>query len=171
MTRALWIVFMLAAGSAARSEEGFARKQMDARFHYDLGPAELDVSSYPKAQQAGYATFQQACSRCHTLARPINSPLAHRRDWRRYVKRMHLHSKAWKGAPLTRKDAETVVDFLVYDSERRKLQNRATFEAKDRELRDLFDRVRRERSRSRLEQDKANARQDVGPAAVHPRER
>jgi len=43
----------------------------------DLGPATIDVSSYPPDLQATYKKYLQtpnfACQRCHTASRPLNS--------------------------------------------------------------------------------------------------
>ena len=39
----------------------------------DDGPDKIDVSGYPKEQQARYPVFLQKCSKCHPVARPINS--------------------------------------------------------------------------------------------------
>ncbi|MBI4370322.1 MAG: hypothetical protein HY547_08855 [Elusimicrobia bacterium] len=39
----------------------------------DMGPKEVDVSSYPKEIQAGYTLLQNKCSKCHSPARPLNS--------------------------------------------------------------------------------------------------
>ena len=53
----------------------------------DKGPDKIDVSAYPAPQQAAYKVFATKCSKCHTIARPINT-LMKRDEWERYVKRM-----------------------------------------------------------------------------------
>ncbi len=53
----------------------------------DKGPAKIDVSSYPAEQQKGYKVFADKCSKCHTIARPINTTMT-KPEWERYVKRM-----------------------------------------------------------------------------------
>ena len=53
----------------------------------DKGPAKIDVSSYPADQQKGYKVFADKCSKCHTIARPINTTMT-QPEWERYVKRM-----------------------------------------------------------------------------------
>ena len=58
------ILIALAAGIAAPDPQFSA---------VDAGPDRLDVSSYPPDQQARYPLFVSKCSRCHTLARPINT--------------------------------------------------------------------------------------------------
>src|SRR3990172_9822175 len=78
----------------ASPEPRFSAEQFEARFYYDLGAAEIDISSYPKKQQDGYAVFARTCSQCHTLARPINAPFAVRKDWERYIQRMHIRTES-----------------------------------------------------------------------------
>ena len=108
----------------------------------DMGPAEIDVSAYPKEHQKAYRTFTFKCAACHTIARPINSQFLElteeemakaRKDdaeifldknitmpdaliWNRYVKRMM--SKA--GCPVKKEDGRPIWEFLVYDSKVRK---------------------------------------------------
>jgi hypothetical protein len=108
----------------------------------DLGPAEIDVSGYPKEMRQSYRVFAFKCSACHTIARPINSQfleltpeelaaakkddpdlfkdnkvvMAEEKIWSRYVKRMMLKP----GCPVG-KDAKTIYEFLVYDAKIRKM--------------------------------------------------
>ena len=84
-------------------------------FEADLGPAWIDVSAYPPEQQQAYALFSQRCSKCHTLARPINSSLDPD-QWTAYVARMSRKP----GSGISPKDAETVRGFLLFDAGRRK---------------------------------------------------
>lgn len=56
-------------------------------FAADKGPSKVDVSSYAKDVQDNYAVFAGKCSKCHTLARPINTNLKPE-EWKMYVKRM-----------------------------------------------------------------------------------
>jgi transglutaminase-like putative cysteine protease len=83
-------------------------------FEADLGPAWIDVSSYPPEQQQSYALFSQRCSKCHTLARPINSVMKSE-EWNTYVQRMSRKS----GSNISPKDAGVILGFLVFDSKRR----------------------------------------------------
>ncbi len=53
-----------------------AARAGEKEFPGDKGPAEIDVSKYPAEQQSNYNTFAKKCSKCHTLARAINSPYA-----------------------------------------------------------------------------------------------
>ena len=56
-------------------------------FAADKGPSKVEISSYPKEVQDNYAVFASKCSKCHTLARPINTNLKPE-EWKMYVKRM-----------------------------------------------------------------------------------
>lgn len=53
----------------------------------DDGPDKIDVSAYPKEQAARYPVFVQKCSKCHPVARPINSRFD-ASEWKRYMKKM-----------------------------------------------------------------------------------
>jgi hypothetical protein len=60
----------------------------DAQFTaVDRGPDRLDVSGYPAEEQARYPLFVSKCSKCHTLARPINTRFEAPR-WKQYAKKM-----------------------------------------------------------------------------------
>ncbi len=83
-------------------------------FEADLGPAWIDVSAYPPAQQKAYALFAQRCCKCHTLARPVNSTLKPE-DWDAYVQRMSRKP----GSGISPADAGVIRDFLVFDGTRR----------------------------------------------------
>lgn len=160
----------LALAGTAWAAEKYTQEQLGARFYYDLGPAEADVSSYPKTQQAGYAVFKRVCSQCHTTARPLNSPLVKREDWRRYVRRMHARTKVYAGTSVGKKDAEAIIDFLSYDARKRKVEQKAGFEAQTKELRRLFDAVRKERTRLQIEEDKKHVKPfPPGGAGERPR--
>lgn len=108
----------------------------------DLGSATLDVSSYPVVFQKIYKGALQKCTKCHSLARPLNSEflelnkkeiddLRRRKPeifketsvlkievdiWKRYVKRM----MAKPGCDIKSKDGKAIWQFLVYDSKKRK---------------------------------------------------
>lgn len=53
----------------------------------DDGPDKIDVSSWPGAMQKRYPVFLGKCSKCHPVARPINSRFD-AADWKRYMKKM-----------------------------------------------------------------------------------
>ncbi len=83
-------------------------------FPADKGPNFIDVSIYPLEMQENYKLFEQKCSRCHTLARPINSEFIGE-AWRKYVYKMMRKP----GSGLTPKTAEPIIQFLIYDSQTR----------------------------------------------------
>ena len=83
-------------------------------FLADKGPNFIDVSTYSPEMQENYKLFEQKCSRCHTLARPINSEFTGE-AWRKYVYKMMRKP----GSGLTPKTAEPIIQFLIYDSQTR----------------------------------------------------
>lgn len=83
-------------------------------FDADLGPAFIDVSGYPQEYQALYPLFAQKCSKCHTLARPVNSSMTGD-EWWAYVSRMSRKP----GSGISPATAEKIFDFLSYDSKTR----------------------------------------------------
>lgn len=70
----------------------------------------IDVSKYPKDIQSAYTVFAVRCSRCHTLARPLNARIRDPEHWVRYVTRMRRNPSSGINA----KDAEIVLKFLLY---------------------------------------------------------
>jgi hypothetical protein len=66
---------------------GPARAEDKKDFAADKGPDKVDVSAYPAEVQEDYKMFAAKCSKCHTLARPINTDLT-ADAWKMYVKRM-----------------------------------------------------------------------------------
>ncbi|NNN04425.1 MAG: hypothetical protein HKL90_00855 [Elusimicrobia bacterium] len=88
----------------------------DQTFPADSGPATIDVSKYPKEQQAAYKLFLDKCSTCHTTARAINSDYATPAEWQALVDKMrHKRYSGIHGAA-----QKTITDFLIYDSSVRK---------------------------------------------------
>jgi hypothetical protein len=83
---------------------------------YDKGPAKIDVSKYPPEMKAAYKVFVDRCSKCHTIARPINCDFALDDEWERYVKRMMNKG----GSIISPSDGKQIFEFLVYDSKTRK---------------------------------------------------
>jgi hypothetical protein len=69
---------LLAGSGQAEDKKDFAA---------DKGPDKVDVSAYPPEVQEDYRVFSAKCSKCHTLARPINTDLT-ADAWKMYVKRM-----------------------------------------------------------------------------------
>lgn len=70
----------------------------------------IDVSKYPKDIQDAYEVFAVRCSRCHTLARPLNARIRDPEHWVRYVTRMRRNQSSGINA----KDAEIILRFLLY---------------------------------------------------------
>jgi mono/diheme cytochrome c family protein len=88
----------------------------------DKGPAKIDVSGYPAAQQQGYKVFADKCAKCHTIARPINTTMT-KDEWERYVKRM-MHKP---NSGISDSQGKTIFEFLAYDQENRKDKNPSAF--------------------------------------------
>jgi hypothetical protein len=112
---------LIAAAAAAAVVLGarvFADDAADANkvFSADKGPDSLDVSKYPKDKQDEYKIFAEKCSKCHTLARPINSEYALPEEWTAYVDKMR-HKKR---SGIDDDVQKAVTDFLIYDSSVRK---------------------------------------------------
>jgi hypothetical protein len=106
-------VLLLAVPAAAPGQAAGDEEEMKV-YDADLGRAWIDVSAYPPEQQRAYALFAQKCSKCHTLARPINSSLSGD-DWLAYVARMSRKP----GSGISPGDGEEITAFLLFDSERR----------------------------------------------------
>lgn len=88
----------------------------------DKGPETIDVSKYPPELQKTYNLFRTKCSKCHTIARPINTTMS-RAEWERYVKRMmHKPNSGISGG-----DGKRIFEFLVYDQQTRKDPNPGAF--------------------------------------------
>jgi mono/diheme cytochrome c family protein len=88
----------------------------------DKGPSKVDVSSYPPEQQKGYKVFADKCSKCHTIARPINTTMT-APEWSRYVKRM-MHKP---NSGISDNQGKAIYEFLAYDQENRKDKNPSAF--------------------------------------------
>ncbi len=88
----------------------------------DKGPSKIDVSGYPPEMQKAYRVFTEKCSKCHTIARPINTTMA-RPEWERYVKRM-MHKP---NSGISDKQGKEIFEFIVYDEENRKAKNPKAF--------------------------------------------
>jgi hypothetical protein len=88
----------------------------------DKGPDKIDVSGYPEEMQKAYKTFASKCTKCHTLARPINTMMT-KDEWSRYVKRM-MHKP---NSGISDKQGKEIFDFVVYDEANRKDKNPKAF--------------------------------------------
>ncbi len=88
----------------------------------DKGPDKIDVSGYPAPMQAAYKLFSTKCSKCHTIARPINTMMT-RDEWERYVKRM-MHKP---NSGISDSQGKQIFEFLVFDQTNRKDKNPKAF--------------------------------------------
>jgi hypothetical protein len=88
----------------------------------DKGPGKIDVSSYPPVQQKAYKLFDSKCSKCHTIARPINTTMT-KDEWERYVKRM-MHKP---NSGISDSQGKEIFEFLAYDQATRKDKNPSAF--------------------------------------------
>ncbi len=88
-------------------------------FTADKGPDKIDprlLASYaPEARDTYNRIFSQRCSKCHTLARPINTDLAPT-EWQKYIKKMMRKP----GSGISVADGKKVWEYLVYDLTKRK---------------------------------------------------
>ena len=82
----------------------------------DAGPKTIDVAKYPADQKAAYKLFVTKCSKCHTIARPINSDFVLPAQWERYIKRMVFKPNS----QMSDSDGKRIYRFLVYDASVRK---------------------------------------------------
>lgn len=152
------LLFTVFIGCNGKSEEPtpisstpFSEHELSARFPYDLGPATVDVSNYPKEIQQDYKLFLAVCGSCHTSARPLNAPYIKALDWKRYVHRMHIKMQG-RGISLDHGMEKKIIEFLVYDSKVRKVDGKKQFQAKQKELAKLFEEVVKEQDRLILEE-------------------
>lgn len=77
----------------------------------DNGPGTINISAYPDKQKKNYTLFSVKCSKCHPLARPINSRFT-AEEWKRYLKRMIRRPNSG----INEEQAADVYDFLKYYS-------------------------------------------------------
>lgn len=158
MKNVIQSVLLIAAATAAFAAGKLTERERGARFWYDLGPEAVDVSGYPQKQQESYRLFAGKCSQCHTLARPINSPLTERKDWRRYVRRMHAKIEASSQASFSADEQARIVDFLVFDAKARKLDGKGDFAKQAAALKARFDEVKAQRKAEQQDEDQRKAR-------------
>mgnify|MGYP001603171058 CR=1 FL=1 len=126
------------------------QKAMANPYANDFGPDKLDVSGYPKEHQEGYSLAVIKCAKCHSGSRLLNSQFVEpmgkdsvergkkidewkKADpamfkeknvwqpegdiWQRYVKRM----MAKPGCEISKEEGKKIWNFLVYDSNQRKI--------------------------------------------------
>lgn len=79
----------------------------------------LDVSAMPANVRADYRVFAQRCSKCHALARPLESGITDDAYWAEYVERMRRQP----GSGISPADVTPILRFLHYysaDQQRRR---------------------------------------------------
>jgi hypothetical protein len=72
----------------------------------------LEPATLPAELRADYAVFAQRCSKCHSLARPLNSGISDENYWSMYVARMRRQP----GSGISQEDAAPILRFLHYYS-------------------------------------------------------
>jgi cytochrome c5 len=114
------LIFALLAGLAATAsaaEEPPDSAAIKAHLKaLDSGPKAIDVTKYPEDQKSAYKLFSKKCSKCHTIARPINSEFVLPAQWERYIKRMMYKPNS----QMSDADGKRIYRFLVYDASVRK---------------------------------------------------
>jgi hypothetical protein len=101
---ALAVVLLSIAGLALAAEP--EKAPPDPR---DSGPDKIDVSGYPPEQQKRYPILEKKCSKCHPVARAINSRF-NASEWKRYMKRMVRRPNAG----VTDEQADEIYEFLKF---------------------------------------------------------
>jgi hypothetical protein len=70
----------------------------------------LDRSTLPENIRADYDLFARKCSKCHSLARPLQSGITDDEQWVMYVTRMRRQP----ASGITLEDQEVILRFLRY---------------------------------------------------------
>lgn len=99
-----------------------AAQSSNVNLPQDKGPSKIDVSAYPEPMQKDYKLFASKCSKCHTIARPINTTMT-APEWERYVKRM-MHKP---NSGISDSQGKDIYEFLAYDQSTRKDKNPSAF--------------------------------------------
>ncbi len=73
----------------------------------------LDIATLPTSLRADYEVFAVRCSKCHSLARPLQSGISDDEYWKKYVERMRRQP----GSGISRADTQPILRFLHYFSE------------------------------------------------------
>jgi hypothetical protein len=64
----------------------------------------------PEPLRASYEVFAQRCSKCHSVARPLDSGIDDDEHWARYVDRMRRQ----QGSGISVADVQPILEFLRY---------------------------------------------------------
>ncbi len=70
----------------------------------------LDASKLPPEVRADYDVFAHKCSKCHSLARPLQSGITDDEQWSNYVRRMRRQP----GSGISPDDETVILRFLRY---------------------------------------------------------
>lgn len=77
----------------------------------------MEQARLPPEIRSDYVVFAQKCSKCHSLARPLQSGIEDDVFWRHYVDRM----RAMPGSGISEEDATKILRFLhFFSAEQRK---------------------------------------------------
>ncbi len=76
----------------------------------------LDASKMPESVRPDYEVFAQRCSKCHSLARPLQSGIEDDAFWALYVARMRRQPSSG----ISMEDTTVILRFLHYFSEEQK---------------------------------------------------
>ena len=68
----------------------------------------IDSSALPESLRADYAVFAQRCSKCHSLARPLEAGVRGDAWWARYVTKM----RNMPGSGISPEDEAPILRFL-----------------------------------------------------------
>ena len=68
----------------------------------------LDPSKLPESERADYDLFAHRCSKCHSLARPLNAGITDDDQWSMYVNRMRRQP----GSGISYDDQDRILRFL-----------------------------------------------------------
>jgi hypothetical protein len=72
----------------------------------------IDPTTLPQSVRADYDVFAQRCSKCHALARPLNSGIVDDNYWAMYVARMRRQPSSG----ISIDDSRVILRFLHYYS-------------------------------------------------------
>jgi hypothetical protein len=76
----------------------------------------LDASAVAPEERADYAIYAERCSKCHSLARSLNSGITDDGFWHMYVERMRRQP----GSGITQDDTVPILRFLHWYSQKGK---------------------------------------------------
>jgi hypothetical protein len=76
----------------------------------------MDPSAVPAEERADYAVYADRCSKCHSLARSLNSGITDDGFWRMYVERMRRQPSSG----ITEQDTTPILRFLHWYSQKQR---------------------------------------------------